>query len=843
MGDALQKEPAAIFPDTPLFRQYQSLLSEVENSLLLFRLGDFYELFGEQAETVSRVLGLTLTTRDRNRPNPLPMCGIPARSLDLYLPRLVYEGFSVAIAEQVATQGDTEGLFPRQIVRVVTRATLIEDPSLSGGNMKNALAVAREGGRWSGACLDLTDGTLSVFEPENSPPSDLPPDPLVDWVSRKNPEEVLVEDPSLLSSFAHFQGASVKREQQEGWRDFLPVSFRMPELAPQSLKALSMLVGYVAWHQKSILPHLTGVVLENDSGNLVLDRSSLRHLDLFPFGEEKKKPGSLFEVLDRARTAMGSRTLRRWLLSPDATGGRIAVRHSVQRYFSDHPRFFDETIAQLRNVGDLERMLGRVGLKGRVPRDIAGIRDSLEWSMEIALRPEWQDFFPHSLSTALLSELSGLRDLLKEALVEEPAITLGEGPVISDTFDSELRRLRSMEQTGDQELLALENQEKERTGIENLRVRYNQVSGYFIEISKGQVKKVPAHYFRKQILTNVERFTIPELISFEDRIQQARQAVLLREGELLDSLRSRILEQAENLQILSRLVGEIDALHAFHLVGKTFGYCLPEITTEGSLQILGGRHPVLERRIPPASFVPNDVDVGQGEFIILTGPNMAGKSTYMRMIALIQIMAQAGAPVPADRARVPLVDRILTRVGASDHILEGESTFMVEMNEMSRILNEASSRSLVLLDEVGRGTSTFDGMALAWSISEFIHDRIRCRTLFATHYHELHQLATKRSRVRNLHVSVAVRDRKIIFHHRISPGHTSRSYGVDVARLAGIPEVVVERAFDILRFWDKQKLFRSIPEDEGWEPPEQDFRLPLFTWNRSSDQSSEPTDS
>ena len=834
MGDPFQDGAAGIFPDTPLFRQYQNLLSEVGQSLLLFRLGDFYELFGGQAETVSRVLGLTLTTRDRNRPNPLPMCGIPARSLDLYLPRLVYEGFSVAIAEQVAQQGDTEGLFPRQIVRVVTRATLIEDPALSGGNMKNGLAIAREGDRWAGACLDLTDGTLTVFEPESSKGADS----LLDWVSRKNPEEVLVDDPSIAFYFEHFHVTSVEAERTEGWRDFLPVSFRMPELAPQGLKALAMLVGYVAWHQKTLLPHLTGVVLENVSGDLVLDRATLRHLDLFPSGEEKKKPGSLFEVLDRTRTPMGSRTLRRWLLSPDATGKKIAVRHAVQRYFSDHPRFYDETVSLLKNVGDLERMLGRVGLKGRVPRDIAGIRDSLEWSLEIAARPEWRDLLPEGLPEGLLPDLFSLRDLLKEALVENPAMMIGEGPVIDDTYDLELSRLRGMEQAGDQELLTLESLEKERTGIENLRVRYNQLSGYFIEISKGQVKKVPAHYFRKQILTNVERFTIPELITFEERIHQARQAVLLREGEILDSLRTAILEQAERLQVLSRFIGSVDGLQAFYLAGKSFGYCLPDISEEGTLQIRGGRHPVLERRLPPASFVPNDVEVANGEFIILTGPNMAGKSTYMRMIALIQIMAQAGAPVPADKAEIPLVDRILTRVGASDHILEGESTFMVEMNEMSRILNEASERSLVLLDEVGRGTSTFDGMALAWSISEFMHDRIRCRTLFATHYHELHQLATKRSRIRNLHVSVAVRERKIVFHHRISHGHTSRSYGIDVARLAGIPEAVVERAFDILRFWDKQKLFRSIPEDDGWDPPEQDFRLPIFTWNQPPEGSS-----
>lgn len=824
-------EAGGTYPETPLFRQYLKLRAEVAGALLLFRLGDFYELFGEQAETASRVLGLTLTTRDRNRPNPLPMCGIPARSLELYLPRLVYEGYSVAIAEQMAQQADPEGLFPRQIVRVVTRSTLIEDPALSGGNMKNGIAVAQDGESWAGACLDLTDGMLTVYDPDFAS-SGL--DSLLDWISRKNPEEVLLSDPSLKIHFEHWNVTTVAPEMMAGWKEALPSGFRMPDLSGVSLRSLSILVGFVAWHQKSVLPHLTGVVLEHGADDLVLDRATLRHLDLFPSQEERKKPGSLLEVLDHARTPMGSRTLRRWILSPDGSGKRITLRHRVQKYFSSHPRFYDETTSTLKNVGDLERMLGRVGLKGRSPRDVAGIRDGLGWALEMAARKEWLELLPEFFSEGLLKGLLELKDRLSEALVDDPANIVGEGPIISEGYDPELRRLRKIEREGDQDLMALEIREKQRTGIDNLRVRYNQVTGYFIEISKGQVKNVPPDYFRKQILTNVERFTIPDLISFEDRITQARQAVLLREGELLDALRLQILEQADKIQSLSRFVGTVDALQSFYFTGKTFGYILPEISKGGPLVIRNARHPVLERRLPPASFVPNDIEMDEGDFIILTGPNMAGKSTYMRQVALIQIMAQAGAPVPADEAKIPLVDRILTRVGASDHILEGESTFMVEMNEMARILNEASSSSLVLLDEVGRGTSTFDGMALAWSISEYLHDRVRCRTLFATHYHELHQLAGKRTRVRNLYVSVTVRDNNIVFHHRISSGHSSRSYGIDVARLAGVPEPVVERAFDILQFWNRQKLFRSIPDDPGWDPPGQDFSLPLFSWKRPS---------
>jgi DNA mismatch repair protein MutS len=815
------------YPDTPLFRQYRSLRDQVGDALLLFRLGDFYELFGDQAERASKILGLTLTTRDRNRPNPLPMCGIPARSLDLYLPRLIYQGHSVAIAEQTSADAEGEGLFAREIVRIVTRSTLIEDPALAGGNTKNGISIAKKGGVWYGACLDLSDGHLSVFDPAGGAGREQ----ILDWIARKNPEEILIGSESLRAEIEEWD-ATVYPDDGSDWKSALSPSFLFPVTSAGAEEALGRLIRYVAWHQKSILYHLTGAAVESGKDILVLDRATLRHVDLLPNPDEKKRYGSLIEVLDRAKTPIGSRMVRNWLLEPDTRLEAIERKHKVLTYLSLHPRFPDQLGTILKTIGDFERMLGRIGMKGRSPRDMAGLRESLSSALALIAFPEWDELLPDPAKPELREVLGRLHELLEQALVDEPAVTLGEGPVIRDSFDSILADCRAIEKEGDRALLEIERAEREKTGIETLRIRYNQVTGYFIEVSKGQAKNVPPHYFRKQILTNVERFTIPDLIDFETRINDSRNSVVKREIELVDLLRNRILEHAGYLQQLGRFVGTVDALCSFHIVGQERGYVLPELRESGPVDIRNGRHPVLELRLPSGRFVPNDTVLEAGTFIVLTGPNMAGKSTYMRQVALIQIMAQSGCPVPADHATMPIVDRILTRVGASDHILEGESTFMVEMKEMSRILNEATARSLVLLDEVGRGTSTFDGMALAWSISEFIHDRIRCRTIFATHYHELHRLSHRRPDVRNQSVAVTVKEGKITFHHRIVGGHSSRSYGIDVARLAGIPERVVDRAFEILRFWNQQRLFTSVPDAEEWTPPDNRLEMPLFGWRK-----------
>lgn len=820
--------PGYVFPDTPLFRQYLSLRDQIGNALLLFRLGDFYELFGDQAERASKILGLTLTTRERNRPNPLPMCGIPARSLDLYLPRLIYQGHAVAIAEQTSSDPEGEGLFVREIVRIVTRSTLIEDPALAGGNTKNGISVVKKGALWYGACLDLSDGHLSVFDPKGGAGRE----EILDWVARKNPEEILIGEESLRPELEEWDATVYSHDNGTDWKEALSPSFLLPPLSEGGEEALGRLIRYVSWHQKSILFHLTGAVVESPNEILVLDRSTLRHVDLLPNPDEKKRYGSLIEVLDRARTPIGSRMIRSWLLEPDTRLSAIERKHRVIKFFASHPRFPDQIVTILKSIGDFERMLGRIGLRGRSPRDMSGLRESLSSALVLAKLPEWNDLLPDPERTGLLAELGSLYDLLDRALVDEPAVTLGEGPVIRDSFDSALSRYRAIEREGDRTLLEIEGKEREETGIETLRIRYNQVTGYFIEVSKGQVKNVPSHYFRKQILTNVERFTIPELMDFETRINESRNLVVKRELELVDLLRVEILKHAGHLQSLARFVGTVDALCSFYLIGQERGYVLPEFQDAGPIEIQNGRHPVLELRLPPGRFVSNDTRLDPGSFIVLTGPNMAGKSTYMRQVALIQIMGQAGCPVPADRAKMTLVDRILTRVGASDHILEGESTFMVEMKEMSRILNEATVRSLVLLDEVGRGTSTFDGMALAWAISEFLYDRVHCRTLFATHYHELYRLSSRRPDIRNQSVAVTVKEGEITFHHRIVEGHSSRSYGIDVARLAGLPDRVVDRAFEILRFWNQQRLFKDVPDSDDWAPPENSLEMPLFGWKK-----------
>ncbi len=824
-----------VYPDTPLFQQYLGLRKQAGEAFLFFRLGDFYELFGDQAELASRLLGVTLTSRDKNRPDPVPMCGIPAKSLDLYLPKLVHAGYAVAIAEQSTSGPDSSGLFPREIVRTVTRFTLLEDPSRDEGAPQNGIALVQRGNSWGAASLDLTSGRIAVW----SPPSHEDFDSLRDWLARKEARELILESNTLSERFPGIPSVVYDSPCEADFSPWLPATYRFPDLPEVSDEALRLLFGFLSTHERTVLGHLRGVDLEGDSPTLLLDRWTLRHLDVLPrdgAGLDGKTPATLVSLLDRCKTPMGSRMLRRWLLSPDSDAGPITEKHAVLRGFSSHPRLPDAMNPMLRGVGDLERILARLAMGHRLPRDLSEMRRSYRNAMELVGLSELRALFPGfpGMET-LVSEGSGLLSLLDRALVDEPALVLGEGPIIRDTFDEQLAGYRRIESEGDRVLSGLEERERKRTGIENLRIRYNQLAGYYIEVSRTQAKQMPENYFRKQTLTNTERFTLSELIEFEGELREGRARVLSREGEVLENLRRDVLAERERIHLLSDFVAHADALLAFFENGRLRRYVLPEfIGAEETLQIRNGRHPLLEARMDPGVFMPNDTDLSFGEFIVLTGPNMAGKSTYMRQIALIVLMAQAGSPVPADLARLPVVDRVIARVGASDNILEGASTFMVEMSEVSRILFSATQRSLVLLDEVGRGTATFDGMAIAWAVSEFIHDRIRCRTLFATHYHELSEMARSHLRVRNQTVRVSIRDGELVFEHRICDGRAEQSYGIEVAKLAGLPPEVIGRATEILTFWEAGQSRRVLQKNRT-VPPEKDFSMPLFSWkNRIS---------
>ncbi len=828
MSTDLSSEKRWIYPDTPLFRQYQGLREKAGEALLFFRLGDFYELFGEQAVEVSRVLGLTLTSRDRNKSNPLPMCGIPARSLELYLPRLVSLGYRIAISEQTQPDLESDGMFSREIVRIVTRSTLIEDPSLEGGQTKNGVCIVRMDDSVAISSLDLSSGHLAVFEPENK--GDL--DAILDWMASKSPVEVLIADPDLSSAFSGIdhQRTLPSETPLNELIDVLPRDFEFPLLSPASERALSTLISYVASLKAGIIHHLTGVTVEKTVGTLVIDRASIRHLDLVPDQEDRKKNGSLLEVLDQARSALGSRMLRRWVLAPLSDRESILMRQWIVRRLDENPRWADRVGDILGATGDIERILGRIGMKGRLPRDLGGIRDGIACAIELAKMHDWKELLPDDKRDASIETLSRMVSGLSEALVDDPPVSCGESPVIRDGFDPELDGYRHFEREGDQDLLKIEERERRSTGIETLRIRYNQVAGYYIEVTKGQVSKVPPHYFRKQTLTGVERYTLPELLDFEQRITESRLKAQEREFAILDDLIKRVLSCSAHIQRMAEFLGTVDGLLSFARVGKKRQYVLPSFSTDGAISITNGRHPIVEARLRTGAFMPNDTRLEAGTFVLLTGPNMAGKSTYMRQLALIQIMAQMGAPVPADEAVLPIVDRILTRVGANDHILEGESTFMVEMKEVARVLRDATAKSLVILDEVGRGTATFDGMAIAWAVSEYVHDRIRSLTLFATHYHELHALAEKGQRFLNQSVAVRIEGGKISFPHRISSGHSSRSYGIDVAKLAGVPEIVIERATRILEHWNRQKPFKAISEGLSHMPEKDTASLPLFEW-------------
>ncbi len=822
------------YPDTPLFRQYQGLRDQAGDALLFFRLGDFYELFGDQAVEVSRVLGLTLTSRDRNKANRLPMCGLPARSLDLYLPRLVSMGYRIAISEQVEPTGETDGMMSRKIVRIVTRSTLIEDPTLEGGQTKNGVCLARYGDSVAISSLDLSSGHLAVFEPQVT--GDM--DAILDFMASRSPVEILVADRELSGMLSNIDHLVISAEDRplSSWAKVLPEGFAFPDLTPASDRSLSTLIGYISSLQTGVLHHLTGVSVEKTVGTLLIDRASIRHLDLVPDPDDRKKNGSLLEILDASRSSLGSRMIRKWILAPLSDRDQILRRQRIVRRLDGDPRWSERIGELIGETGDIERILGRIGMKGRVPRDLAGIRDGMDRAIELAKMAEWSDLLPDDRRDDSLEPLSLMVRRLMAALVDDPPVTCGESPVIREGFDRDLDSFRHFEREGDQDLLKIEERERIATGIETLRIRYNQVAGYYIEVTKGQVSKVPGHYFRKQTLTGVERYTLPELLDFERRITESRNMALQREVSLLEELTSMVLSHSSSIMRMAEFVGTVDGLLSFSKVGRKRQYTLPEFSRDGGMAITNGRHPIVDARLPAGSFMPNDTRLEGGTFVLLTGPNMAGKSTYMRQLALIQIMAQMGAPVPADRAELPVVDRVLTRVGANDHILEGDSTFMVEMKEVARVLRDATAKSLVILDEVGRGTATFDGMAIAWAVSEFLHDRIRPLTLFATHYHELHSLAKNGSRFRNQSVSVRIEGGRILFPHRIVEGHSSRSYGIEVARLAGVPGSVIDRAARILDHWNRQKPFKAVLDEALPVPEDTGASMPLFEWKGRSEE-------
>ncbi|HWO72761.1 MAG TPA: DNA mismatch repair protein MutS [Dehalococcoidia bacterium] len=784
---------------TPIRRQYLEIKRRFPQAIVFFRLGDFYETFDEDAKVVARELEITLTSKPMGKDLRVPLAGVPHHALQAHLKRLVGRGYKVAVCEQMEDPRKAKGLVAREVVRVVTPGTAVEEELLSAAT-NNYLAAVCPGGEESGlAFIDITTGEFGATQ--------LPASDLGLEIARLDPAEVLLPEgfqppASIQAPLTHLDGYAFQPEEA-GRR--LREHFRVASLEGYGLRgkplgaaAAGAVLAYLAENQKAALANVKDLRVYDVSRFMVLDPSARRHLELFVSAREGSRKGSLLETVDMTRTAMGARLLARWLGQPLLDVAAINERlDRVQRFFDDGLAR-GEIRDRLRDMPDVERIVGRIVAGVALPRDLATLRRALAACPGL-IAAAGREFDVAAASRAASEALA----LLEAAIADDPAPVVGDGGVIKAGFSPELDEARVLTGDARRALAQLEAEERDRTGIRSLRVAYNRVFGYYIEVSKANLSLVPEDYQRKQTLVGGERFTTPRLKELEERILQARETIGELEEALFRQVCAQVAALAEALQALARTIAEIDVYSALAETAARHGYCRPEVDESDRIVIRDGRHPVVERNLGEGRFVPNDteLDSAGAQIVVLTGPNMAGKSTYLRQVALIVLMAQAGSFVPATSASIGVVDRIFTRIGAQDDVSRGESTFMVEMLETAAILRGATRRSLVLFDEVGRGTSTYDGLAIARAVVEYLHAHPErgAKTLFATHYHEMTALAASLPRVRNQSVAVTEQDGRVVFLHRIVDGGADRSYGIHVAELAGMPAAVVDRAREVLR--------------------------------------------
>ncbi|MDN5293926.1 MAG: mismatch repair protein MutS [Eubacteriales bacterium] len=807
---------------TPMIRQYLEIKNQYRDCILFFRLGDFYEMFFEDAETAARELEIALTARDGGGGKRVPMCGVPYHAAEGYIARLLEKGYRIAICEQMEDPAQAKGIVRREVTRVITPGTVLE-ASLLDEKQKNYLAGLVIGHKGIGlAAAEVSTGEFLVAALKGDTALDMAVDELV----RLNPAELLLGAPD--EEEARFR----RRIERTGWR--IPALHRRQVAGPaaaaqvvveafnltspaaldlegeeEALAAVAAVLEFIKETRKEIPAHLNPPRRYHPGSYMLLDAATRRNLELTRTMREGKSRGSLLWVLDRTSTAMGGRMLKSWVEQPltdvNALNERLdAVEELVRDSF-----LREQLTLELKRVHDLERLVGRVACGNAGPRDLLALRQSL------AVLPAIKELLGGARAKGLqevaaaIEPLPELREKLEAALHDDPPVTLKEGGIIKDGWHPEVDRLRRAARDGKQWILELEARERERTGIKSLKVGYNRVFGYYIEVTKANTALVPPDYQRKQTLANAERYITPELKEMENTILGAQERVCQLEYELFLQLREEVAARREQIQQTARALARLDALCSLARAAVENGYTRPVVSNDDAIKIYNGRHPVVEKMLPPGTFVPNDVilDNHEQRLLIITGPNMGGKSTYIRMAALIVLMAQIGSFVPADRAEIGIVDRIFTRVGAADDLATGQSTFMVEMNEVANILRNATSRSLVILDEVGRGTSTYDGLSIAWAVTEYIYDprRIGAKTLFATHYHELTELAEMLPAVKNYRVAVQEEGEDVVFLRKIQPGGADKSYGIQVARLAGLPVEVLNRAREILKSLERQE--------------------------------------
>jgi DNA mismatch repair protein MutS len=850
-------------PSTPLMRQYAAIKKQHPNALLFFRLGDFYELFFEDAVVAAKELQITLTSRNKEKDQAIPMCGVPYHSAEGYLSKLLRKGFKVAICEQMENPSLAKKLVRREVTRVLTPGTAI-DGSVGAEENNFLAALARSSGAVGLAALDLSTGEFRATE-FRGPEAERR---ILEELQQLRPREVLYPSslplfdraPSDQSQLPLQQPGERTRFTETPLEDWVfSADYAVPLLEnqlgvislegfglhnkPAAATAAGAILHYVRSTQKGTLEHVDRIGFYDRQEYLVLDAVTVRNLELVePLFANTGSEVTLFRALDATLTPMGKRLLRSWMLRPSINVTEInqrldAVESGVKDFIAR-----EELRRALEGVLDIERLLSRVTLETANPRDVLALCASLNRTplIRIALDRLVKNGTPARLKElhSLLDELADLRERIERTIVSEPPLTLADGGVIQPGVDAELDELRNLSRNSKQYIAQIEERERKRTGINSLKIKFNSVFGYYLEISKANLHHAPADYERKQTLVNAERFTTPELKEYEAKVLDAQEKIVEIERRLFAELRTAVASEARRIRQTSLALAEVDVLASLAFIAQNRGYCRPQFAFEGApsaeeLEIVDGRHPVLEQQELTGSndrFVPNDLYLNSTthSILLITGPNMGGKSTYLRQTALIVLMAQMGGFVPARSARVPIVDRIFTRIGASDNLARGRSTFMVEMTETAAILNTATPRSLILLDEIGRGTATYDGLAIAWAVVEYIHSTSHAKTLFATHYHELTELERLEG-VKNFHVSVRENAGGIVFLRKIEPGSADRSYGIEVAKLAGLPAEVVVRAREVLHEHESAEREATAHLTPGAGAPEAQVQLTMFT--------------
>ena len=816
---------------SPMMQRYLETKEQYKDCILFYRLGDFYEMFFDDAITASRELELTLTGKDCGQEERAPMCGIPHHAAEIYVSRLIAKGYKVAICEQLEDPKETKGIVKRGVVRIVTPGTVVESNMLEERKNNFIMAIFKSGIYFGISVCDISTGEFYSAEIKDNQNFPL----VLDEIARYMPSELVIN--SMMSDCTE-EMAKIKerfdsyitRFNDKFFTDdvekikyrFNFVDSNQKELENIEDKTLAIcsinaLIEYIEQTQMTTISHINKITVYNISKYMSLDINARRNLEITEKMRDKSKKGTLLWVLDKTSTSMGGRALRRWLNDPLIDTLEINRRLDSVKELKDDVILRGDIIENLKKVYDIERLAGKMAYGNANARDMITLKNSLSKLPEVKqvlsncncemLKDLYQD----------LDELQDIYELIEKSIVEDPPMTIKDGGIIKLGYDEEIDKLKTATTEGKNWIIKLEAEEREKTGIKNLKVGFNKVFGYYIEVTKSGLNQVPDRFIRKQTLTNAERFITEDLKNLENQILGAEEKVVSLEYNAFTEIREEIAKNVKRLQKTSNVVSTLDVLTSFATVAEDMNYCMPIVDNSGIVDIKGGRHPVIEKMLGTGCFVENDtyLDKNENRLSIITGPNMAGKSTYMRQVALIALMAQVGSFVPAQEARIGVVDKIFTRVGASDDLSMGQSTFMVEMMEVATILKEATSNSLVILDEIGRGTSTYDGLSIAWAVAEYIADKEKCgaKTLFATHYHELTELEEKLDGVKNYNIAVKEKGEDIIFLRKILRGGTDESYGIHVARLAGVPKVVTQKADEILKGLERKNILTGKKQE------------------------------